>query len=170
MNIIATIIALLIVIAGAVYIRQLPKSEVQKLQKDTNQIAEQDVELDQEELELPQPTRTEIPTPIPTKKPSASSDTNQSPTEIQYPNAVQIRTEGNTTVYESQDDPDAITDWYKEKIKELGMSATSFVTTKTNGNVLNELVGANGKREIRVEITKSADQSTTEIKLTITQE
>ena len=73
-------------------------------------------------------------------------------------------------MYESQDDPDAITDWYKEKIKELGMSAKSLVTTKTNGNVLNKLVGANGKREIRVEITKPADQPTTEIKLTITQD
>jgi len=42
------------------------------------------------------------------------------------------------------------------------------VKTKTNDNVLNKLVGADGKTEIRVEITKPAGNPTTEIKVSIT--
>jgi|SRR3989344_7671342 len=65
----------------------------------------------------------------------------------------------------SSDDPDKITDWYKEKIRSLGLSSKSFVTTKSNDNVENKLVGSNGDLEIAVEIKKAAGSSIAVIKV-----
>jgi len=73
-----------------------------------------------------------------------------------------------SSVFESNDDPDLITNWYKEKIKSLGMNSKSFVQTKTNGNVLNKLVGARGDKEIRVGIVKKNDESVTKITVSTT--
>ena len=70
-------------------------------------------------------------------------------------------------VYESQDDPDAITQWYKGQIQNMGLGTKSFITTKTNDNVLNKLVGADGGREVRIEITRTSGSSTTEIKVSV---
>ena len=43
---------------------------------------------------------------------------------------------------------------YKDKIKEKGMSVTSFVTTSANGNILNKLSGASGNEEVNIEIKR----------------
>lgn len=96
------------------------------------------------------PTSTPIiftPTPQPTKN-------NQSNFDFKYPNSIIISQNGSETVYESTDDPKKITDWYKDKIKSIGMKATSFVQTSTNGNVFNKLVGANQNQEVKIEISK----------------
>ena len=65
----------------------------------------------------------------------------------------------------SSDDPDKITDWYKEKIRSLGFNSKSFVTTKSNDNVENKLVGSNGDLEIAVEIKKAAGSGIAVIKV-----
>jgi hypothetical protein len=172
MNLAATVIAVLIVIVGAIYSHQHLQPSTQKIEPVENQLKEPGISADQKESEeKPTPTQTPTPTPIqspvPTPKQPALPNQTQIPSKLQYPNANKISTEANTSIYQSQDDPDTITDWYKEKIESLGMSAKSFVKTKTNDNVLNKLVGADGEYEIRVEITKSADSPTTEIKVTI---
>lgn len=73
-----------------------------------------------------------------------------------YPGATSVTRSETSLVLQSFSDPEAITGWYKEKIRRLGMKTKSFVATKTNGNVLNSLVGSDGEREIRVTITRRA--------------
>ncbi|MBI2022736.1 hypothetical protein HYS97_02725 [Candidatus Daviesbacteria bacterium] len=128
------------------------------------------------------PTSTPLPSKSPTASPSQISNTGSSSVNINisqessdgnanksninignfvYPNSTSL----GSGVYESNDSPNIITDWYKEKIKSLGMSTTSFVQTSANDNVLNKLVGSDGKGEIRVEISRPADNSKTTIKL-----
>lgn len=85
---------------------------------------------------------------------------------FQYPNSRQTETRENALTFESTDSPQFITDWYKEKIKAEGLNTTSFIQTNTNGNVLNKLAGANGSREIQVEITKKSDSPKVTITLT----
>ena len=58
-------------------------------------------------------------------------------------------------------------DWYKEKIKALGMNTTSFVQTKTNGDVLNKLVGSRGQQKVEVEIIKNNREQEVKIKLNV---
>jgi len=121
------------------------------------------------------PTDTQIPptlhptmlfattTPIPT----ATNSPQQNTSSFQYPNATQVNANGDTTYYESHDSPSMITDWYKAKIRSMGMNTTSFVQNNTNDNVLNQLVGSDGKRNIRVEITKPNGKTTVKITVTI---
>lgn len=87
--------------------------------------------------------------------------------DFKYPNSNQSSGSGNNIILESNDNPDLITDWYKEKIRSLGFKSKSFVQTKTNGNILNKLVAASGNREIRVEIEKSANSPKVSINLSI---
>lgn len=102
-----------------------------------------------------------IKTPAPKNSPNISTNLSQ----FIYPNSKQISISGDKIVLESSDSPTAITNWYKDKIKSLGMSATSFVQTSTNDNVLNKLVGSSGNQQVRVEISKPA--STLKVKITI---
>lgn len=88
--------------------------------------------------------------------------------DLKYPNSESTGSSIDTFFYESMDDPDTITNWYKEKIRSFGMNTKAFVQTKTNGNVLNKLAAANGNREINIEITKKADESKVKIKVTDT--
>lgn len=80
-----------------------------------------------------------------------------------YPNSTILGQSASTFEQESPDDPEKITDWYKEKIKSDGMNIKTFVTTTTNGNVYNELVGAGLGGEIRVVIEKSRGEDITDI-------
>lgn len=105
----------------------------------------------------PPPDPTSTPTPSTAPQPPASSG------EFVYPNS-KDNGSGN---YESADDPDAITNWYKEKIKSMGMNVKTFVTTKTNGNVLNKLSGANSEINISVEIEKKENENITKIKISL---
>lgn len=120
------------------------------------------------------------PTKAPTKKPVSESEMIKNlptPTnkvkQVQgisdnwfYPNAQQVSVSGSTITLQSYDDITQITNWYKDKIKEAGMNAISFVATNTNGNVLNKLAGAGSGQEVTVEITKSSSDQ--QVIITIT--
>ncbi|OGH19319.1 MAG: hypothetical protein A3D74_01540 [Candidatus Levybacteria bacterium RIFCSPHIGHO2_02_FULL_37_13] len=106
------------------------------------------------------PTLTPTSTPASTNIPNFDNQTNA---DFKYPNSTTISQSGSETAYESSDDPKKITDWYKKKIKSIGMKATSFVQTSTNGNVLNKLVGASQNQEVRVEISKQNNSSLVKI-------
>lgn len=111
------------------------------------------------------PTITPLPTPTPTAfipTPQPTFD-NQSSFDFKYPNSTIISQNGNEIVYESTDDPKKITDWYKDKINSVGMKATSFVQTSTNGNILNKLVGANANKKVSVEISKQNNNAVVRI-------
>jgi len=102
---------------------------------------------------------TSTPEPKPTVKTEESSDTEG----WNYPGSRVVSSSSNTLVLESTDDPDPITDWYKSRIKSHGMNVTSFVTTKTNDNVLNKLAGADGSIEINITIERKSGETTTRI-------
>lgn len=99
------------------------------------------------------------PTQVKTS-PTQPDPTQETADTLIYPNAEKQSSSGNSLFLKSQDDPDRITDWYKEQIAGLGMKTKTFVKTNENGNILNKLVGVNGASSIRVEITKNAMQNT----------
>lgn len=110
----------------------------------------------------------------PSPKPSAVSSPSVKPKEsslnlsdFDYPNSKETLNDGVTLKLESSDNPENITNWYKEKIRSLGMNAKSFVTTKTNDNVLNKLAGSGSSKEIKVEISKKSNESLTTIFVTV---
>lgn len=104
----------------------------------------------------PTPTPTDIPRPTPTTEQHSQSNTQN----FVYPGAIQTGNDGNMTRYESDDNPTTITDWYKNKIREMNMNAKTFVTTNTNGNILNKLAGSNGNSNISIEIEKHGSSKT----------
>ncbi|MCR4264119.1 MAG: hypothetical protein NUV98_05390 [Candidatus Roizmanbacteria bacterium] len=116
-------------------------------------------------------TPTSAPLPTATPQPTATSipaDTNNTSTSLsswQYPGSTVTAQSDNSLTLTSRDNPDTITDWYKSKIDSNGYSTRSFVTTKSNGQVKNVLVGAKGGNEIRIEMEKPADSQTTTIKV-----
>jgi hypothetical protein len=79
---------------------------------------------------------------------------------LQYPGANEVSVSGNTTVYESADNPKVITDWYKERIRQGGYNIKNFVQTTVNGQTENKLVGSSGDKNISIEITWSGDGAT----------
>lgn len=98
---------------------------------------------------------------------SATTPLPSSSSEFQYPNSTIIFQSGNSLTLESNNDPNTITNWYKEKIRAMGMNATAFSQTSVNGNISNKLAGAGSGRKIDVSITKSVNQSKTTIQLTL---
>jgi len=115
----------------------------------------------------PQVTQTPRPTEktevvVPTQEPTALPVVDNS---YVYPNSFNYSKNGNRISLQTSDNPQVVTDWYKDKISSLGFSTQSFVQTNANNNILNKLVAANGEKEIRVEISKDSGNQITEIRL-----
>ena len=170
MNIAVTIVAVVLVIAG-VFLGQFSKEEIKT--PETSQVLSVEEEKEETEKHILTVESQQIETPSPTQMYSGPKVTNPPPpvstnlSNFQYPNSQLISSGENSLILNSIESTDPITDWYKEKIKGEGMSVTSFVTTKTNDKVLNKLVGADGDREIRVEITKESGSSTVKISVSL---
>jgi len=114
----------------------------------------------------PTPTPSQAPTSIPlTSTPVPSSQMNMS--SFVYPGSTILNQSEKEMTLQSFDDPSNITNWYKEKITSVGMNAKSFVTTNTNGNVLNKLAGAKSGFKISLEISKKDNQEKTEISVNL---
>lgn len=129
-----------------------------------------------EQTAQPSPTNSATPSPTPTSTvtttPTASStaaptSTSQpvSNNSYIYPNSKIVSQPGSETVLESSDNPDTITTWYQDKIKSDGFNIKNFVKTKVNGKVENKLAGADGDREINIEITKEVNSQIVVIKI-----
>lgn len=127
---------------------------------------------------IPTPIATTFPTvsPSPSKYLSISPVLSPSPKtitldqtifDLKYPSSIQVGTGENSISLESTDAPTTITNWYKEKIKSLGMSAKSFVQTNTNGNILNKLVGTDGRYQVRVEIGRHNNESIVHVSVSL---
>ena len=115
---------------------------------------------------IPTPTPISIPTSIPsTSTPIPSSQINMS--SFVYPGSIILNQSGDEMTLQSTDDPQAITNWYKEKITGMGMNAKSFVQTNTNGNVLNKLIGAKAGFKVKIQIEKNSSSNITEIKVSL---
>ena len=86
---------------------------------------------------------------------------------FKYPDS-EIQSESLTSIkLESSDDADKITNWYKGMIKSLGMNVTSFVTTKTNGDVLNKLAAIGGQKNVSIVIEKESSEIKTLITVSV---
>ncbi len=72
-----------------------------------------------------------------------------------------------TPVSENEVIKNTSTSTQKTKTNVSEMNAISFVTTKTNGDVLNKLSGAGGGQDVTVEITKSNSDQQIKISITI---
>lgn len=135
------------------------------------------------ETETPSPTDTTIPSiePSPTQSPNSTSipEATESPTPSPantlssdnnsdwfYPGAKMI-SEGMTTVLESSDDTDKITDWYKEKIESEGFNVRSSVKTSANDNIKNVISAAKNSSNVHVEITKKPEDQSARIEVKV---
>lgn len=110
---------------------------------------------------ITQPKIIQTPSPTSSDTKSTSSDLNS----FKYPEATNLSSSTNSLNLESADDPQVITDWYKEKIRALGMNTKNFVQTKTNGDISNKLVGVKDNFEIAIEIKKSKNNQKTTINI-----
>lgn len=155
MNIVVTVVAVVLVLAGF-YFNRTNEPTIEK----TSQPTKEEVLSQEKTGEAETIDKLEEPSPTPTSAPTSSNP-------FQYPGARVVSSSNNSFVLESSANSDDITNWYKDKIKESGKNVTSFVTTKTNDNVKNVLVGADSEGEVRVEITKEATTSIVEIKVEI---
>lgn len=126
----------------------------------------------------PMPTPTQIPTssPIPTQTPNptllsptltSASSSQKNIRSFIYPGSTILNQSGDEITLQSTDDPQAITNWYKEKITSMGMNTKSFVQTNTNGNVLNKLAGSDGEHKVEIKISKKNNESAVEISVSI---
>lgn len=116
----------------------------------------------------PSPTLTSTPSETPTITPTPMK---QKPAgnlqSFQYPGSSVTSSDTSTMHLISPNDSDAITVWYKEKIKSEGFRSTAFAVTKTNGNVLTKLAGSKQGTKIQIEITKPASESVTKISVSL---
>lgn len=111
------------------------------------------------------PTDTPKITVTPIREPTSQPPPAQDISQLIYPNSQKISLDQNSAVLESNDNVDTVTGWYKTKIKEMDMNATSFAVTRANDQILNKLVGADGKREVRIEI--SQEDSSAKVKINV---
>ncbi len=82
--------------------------------------------------------------------------------DFYYPGSKKIKERKESLVLESKDNPEQITNWYKEKINER-FSVKSFIVTNTNNAILNKLVGSNGREGLLIEITKNENEHIVQI-------
>ncbi|MBI4036907.1 hypothetical protein HY385_00600 [Candidatus Daviesbacteria bacterium] len=102
-----------------------------------------------------QPTHSQAPS-LATASPSSDSSG-----QFVYPNAQTINQDQGMVNLQSEDNPTTITNWYQDKIKQLGFTITTSIQTNTNGNLSNKLIGNNKDQFIDIEITKQYNQPKT---------
>ena len=111
------------------------------------------------------PRPTAAPTLTPSNKPTAQPQANLD--SLHYQPSTAVQSTDTRLELTSADDPAVITDWYKSKLQALGYQSRSFITTSTNGKVINKLVVTGHGSTITVDITKEPGASQTHIIVTI---
>lgn len=116
-------------------------------------------------LPTSQTTPSNSPSPLlEEENPTPSNKKNQKDlNNFIYPNSYLVNTNEGVLIFETDDNPSKVTDWYKGKIKESGMKTTSFVQTNVNGNILNRMAGNNNENTISIEINKKSADSKVKI-------
>ena len=176
MNVAVYIVAVLVILTGVYFSQKEKKEEGNEITTYEEVLSESDEEsevvVEEKEIDIiipsnkqslffqnkPSPTKV----PVPTQSPQTSNIL-----EYKYPNSQIVSSTSTLMSLESSDNSDSITDWYKGKINSLGMNVKTFVTTSANEKVLNKLVGADGVKEINIEISKEDSQSIVKISITI---
>lgn len=89
-------------------------------------------------------------TPVPSKAPLS---------DYTYPGSEVVNVSSSTLKIQSSDDAQVITNWYKDKIEQLGFNAKSLTKTSTNGVVLNNISAAKPGEKITISIKKDQNES-----------
>lgn len=117
------------------------------------------------------PTDSQEPISTSTPEPTSSTTPSQVNTtsidEWIYPGASVTSKSGASLSLETREDTKVVTDWYEGKIRSGGFNVKSFVTTKTNDNVLNKLSGAKSGQEVAIEIKKAPGEANTKVTVTL---
>ncbi len=82
-----------------------------------------------------------------------------------YPNGERISSGSAQLKYETEDDVETVTNWYKAQIKKLKFNAQSFTATSVNGEDLNKISAA--KPGEKIEVTIKKDQTTSNVLITV---
>jgi hypothetical protein len=151
-------LSIFVVILGAWASR---KYQLTTVPKQYEEILSQNEEVEESATPTPTPEVTPEPSQSPTNPPDTTAEFSIS--GFIYPRAVVKSQSSTILMLESSDDTDKITDWYKEKIQNLGANVKSFVVTRANDKVLNKLVGSNSSLEVAVEISKDSGVSLAQI-------
>jgi len=168
MNVAVYIVAVLVILTGVYFSQKEKKEEGNEITTYEEVLSESDEEsevvVEENEIDIIIPSNKPSPTkvPVPTQSLQKSNIL-----EYKYPNSQIVSSTSTLMSLESSDNSDSITDWYKGKINSLGMNVKTFVTTSANEKVLNKLVGADGVKEINIEISKEDSQSIVKISITI---
>lgn len=165
------LVAVVVVILGAVYQNTKGFGGSDNILGDT-EIPTNIVPI--ESTSIPTPFESISKTPItrsPTSTPSAlntdKSGSNVAINNLLYPGAMSVASDTSRVELTSTDDADVITEWYKNKLKSMGLNTKAFVATKTNNNIQNKLSASDGKTEIEIEITRPTSQSQVKIIVTV---
>ncbi len=118
------------------------------------------------------PNPTSEPTPSPTEfplsspGPQSSAPTNQSIIlSYRYPGSTILTQNPSHLELKSSESPNKITEWYKSKIKSLGLTTHSMSSTSTNDNILNVMAAAGNNSQVKIEIKKQSEEQNTVIKV-----
>jgi hypothetical protein len=167
-NIVITVAAVLVVVVGIYFSQKEKVNQDNEIAVKEEVLSESDEEPDvieeEKNIDYITPTNKPFPTapPIPNQQsPSVSI------LDFKYPNSQIVSSSSNSMSLESSDNSDSITEWYKGKIDSQGMNVKTFVKTKANDKVLNKLIGADGNKEISIEISKDSMASSVNISITI---
>lgn len=128
------------------------------------------IKVNQSRLPINQPLAIDSSTIVqatPTKTENLQQATSQDLLDLQYPGSSRVRFDQEQLFLESNDSPEKVSNWYKEHLNELGLKTTSAIQTSSNGNIFNNYLSSDEKKDIRVEISKSNKDSTTKINLTL---
>ncbi len=159
MNTVAIVLALLMVTVGIIFnqrSRIVSRKSIQSSQEVLSQGEGQTEDQHQNKEAVEEVQQTPTPSPIQNEL-----------FNYQYPDSQILDSSNSYLLLGSSADSDVITDWYKDKIESEAMNVKTFVTTRANDKVLNKLVGADGNKELRVEISKDPGDSLVKISVTI---
>jgi len=121
---------------------------------------------------LPQATSTPSPTKLPVFTPNSTPTEN--PDNQDKVNSPSINDTLNTWLYPAAeiaenragflllttgDNPSVVTNWYKQKVNDLDMNATSVITTTANDKTLNVISAAGKSGDVKVEIASEGGGS-----------
>lgn len=151
------IVFVLVGTSGVIYYKQQGKpAEIKNFQESRPKSSPSpilDASVDYSEANSP---KSEYVDPSPSPVASSSYIYPESKVLSDSPSKIEMTSTDNST---------KITDWYKNKIRELNFNAKSFSQVNTNGVVFNKLSAA--KPEEIIEITIKKDQSGSDVSITV---
>ena len=177
-SVILTFTAAIILVVGIVLNQNRVPDDLLNELENTQVLSQESQNDEQQEDEGGQSKRSDTETDGENSSPVAVNNSEQAETktdpannvrldQFAYSNSSIVSSTDDQLILESFDDPDQITDWYKQRLESRDMNINSFVTTNTNGNINNELVSSDGTVEIRVKIAKSAEEDKASIEVNI---